>query len=876
VVGGDSHIGTEATAPHAAGLRHSVPATIGRYQVVRCIGAGAMGTVYEAHDPELARKVAVKLLRHSGDRERLRREAQAMAQLSHENVVSVFDVGEIHLDDGAERVYVSMQLVEGSDLAQWLRDHPAGERSRAEQRELLQLLARAGRGLAAAHAVGLVHRDFKPANVLIGDGGSVRVADFGLARSVAATPEPAVTSARDIDVAPLLNTMTVPGVVVGTPQYMAPEQFIGDEVDSRCDQFAFCVALYEGLYGERPFAGRTFGSLRRNVTRGRIREPRAGVHVPARLRKLALRGLRSDPQQRYPSMDALVAELERKPWARLRIGLQVLLVAAAVAALAFALFGPKKRAAASLCKHAADHVRGVWDPPRKAAVRSAFTATRLGHASAVFERVETRLDRYVNTWVTARTDTCEATHVRGEQSAAVMDLRMRCLDRRLSAAGALVSLFANHPDRDVLNRAIDAVAMLPPIAQCDDVDALRAVVPLPVEPGRRAEAQAIERVLDDVEALQEAGKYRRALASATEAARRADALGYSPVRARALFDRGNAEARSGKFKSAEATYYTALGAAGAARDDRRVARILIALVAVVGDREGMQGSAEALATVASAAIKRVGSPPGLRAALLASRGRALLTAGKYAEAEADYERALALRRKALGDAHPDVARSLNAVAVALYNQRKLDAAERYYRQALELGARVLGPDHPHVAAFRGNLGNVLLDRGKPEAALAEHEKALASRLRALGPDNVYVANSLHSLGRVAVAQKRYGVALIYFRRALATLREALGADYPDAGIMESDVADALRLLGKLAEARQHYQHGLRVARRALGKRHVRLAPLLIGLSRVEAALGHRPAAIAAGQKAVAILAARSDRAGALAEARAVLAAARRN
>jgi len=275
----------------------SAPVKIGRYRVLERRGEGAMGVVYAAVDERLGRKVAIKLLHphFAGDptgRARLLREAQAMARLRHENVVLIYDVG-THASDADsddEQVFIAMELVEGCDLDAWLKQAP---RSLDER---LAVFLQAGRALAAAHRAGVLHRDFKPQNVLVDGGGRARVLDFGLARALAA---PAPGDPEDSLSEPLTRT----GSILGTPAYMAPEQLRGDPVDARADQFSFCVALYDALYGERPFAAvRRFEPLQFAAV------PRDS-RVPAAIRRALLRGLAEDPAERFPDMDALLAAL---------------------------------------------------------------------------------------------------------------------------------------------------------------------------------------------------------------------------------------------------------------------------------------------------------------------------------------------------------------------------------------------------------------------------------------------------------------------------------------------------------------------------------------------------------------------------------------
>jgi TolB-like protein/tetratricopeptide (TPR) repeat protein len=311
-------------------IRHG--AKIGRFVVEGQLGAGAMGVVYAAHDRELDRRVALKVLKGTGDQEallRLQREGQAMARVTHPNVITVHEAG-----IQGRLVFLAQELLDGGSLRQWLD-------GKHTQREILDKFVAAGRGLAAAHAAGLVHRDFKPDNVLLGKDGRVRVSDFGLARSLAGLQtmphepklDPARATTQDIINSPMA-TMTMTGAVMGTPLYMSPEQHRGEPADERSDQFSFCVALYQALYGDQPFPGKTVVALADAVIAGRMQPPPKTANVSARLRRILLRGMSTDPAKRYPSMDALLADLTHDPARKLRrIGLVatiLVLVAGAV------------------------------------------------------------------------------------------------------------------------------------------------------------------------------------------------------------------------------------------------------------------------------------------------------------------------------------------------------------------------------------------------------------------------------------------------------------------------------------------------------------------------------------------------------------------
>ena len=311
---------------------------LGRYVVERELGTGGMGLVYAAHDPELGRKVALKLVRPRASgtmnpnegRARLLREAQALAQLTHPNVIAIHDVGTF-----GEQVFIAMEYVEGSTLTDWLA---------AEKRtwpEIVSLFVQAGRGLAAAHAKNILHRDFKPDNVWVGEDGRARVLDFGLARAtraVSGESQSLAAQSRDerkpsAGIAMLGAAVTEPGRFLGTPSYMAPEQLIGELGDARTDQFSFCVALYQALYRELPFTGESVVALLDEIKRRRIKEPPKSSRVPSWLRRVLLRGLSPERADRYESMERLLDELIRRPlvtWPRVLVTIPLVLLAAAL------------------------------------------------------------------------------------------------------------------------------------------------------------------------------------------------------------------------------------------------------------------------------------------------------------------------------------------------------------------------------------------------------------------------------------------------------------------------------------------------------------------------------------------------------------------
>jgi predicted Ser/Thr protein kinase len=353
-----------------AGLGHA--RKVGRYTLLELLGSGGMGVVFTAYDEELDRKVAIKFLQRSGAAQAgaLLREAQAQARLAHPNVIHVYEVG---VADG--RVFLAMEFVRGLGLREWSR---AG-RSRAE---VVEVFVQAGRGLAAAHAAGLVHCDFKPENVLVGQDGRVRVLDFGLARHSGARVEDA------------------PGG--GTPGYMAPEQFEGREVDARSDQFSFCVALFEALYGQRPFVGGSLPALMLAVTGGEVAAAAGEARVPARLRRAVRRGLARVPAERHAGMTALLTELELvQPRPRGRWAIAAAVSAALTTSAWWAASGGEDAAAACAATAAAE-VAAVWGEAPRAAIGRVFAATELAYAADSFERTARLLDAYVDAWAQVR------------------------------------------------------------------------------------------------------------------------------------------------------------------------------------------------------------------------------------------------------------------------------------------------------------------------------------------------------------------------------------------------------------------------------------------------------------------------------------------
>ncbi len=425
---------------------------MGRYLVLGTLGEGGMGVVHAAYDPELDRKVALKvLLPGRGGRakghERLLREAQSLARLSHPNVVAVHDVG---THEG--RVFVAMEFIAGTTLSATIESQRPGLEA------IVGLYAAAGRGLEAAHRVGLVHRDFKPDNVMVDREGRVRVVDFGLAQAVAEA------SAEESSQGSAVG-LTATGALMGTPAYMAPEQFQGRPTDARTDVFAFCVALYEHLHGERPFAGETLVTLAAEVTAGRVREAPRGARVPKAIRRVLMKGLALAPEGRYPSMSALLADLDEAVRAprrrRAALGVGAALAATIGAGSAFVL---AEDDALARCQQSSAMIGEVWSPAAREAGARAFAATGLPYAADAWSRAEARLDGWAKGWAAARDGAC----VDGAEagfSAALRDRRLACFDRQRARVEALVEVLAG-ADVKLVERTGELVDGLPGPREC--------------------------------------------------------------------------------------------------------------------------------------------------------------------------------------------------------------------------------------------------------------------------------------------------------------------------------------------------------------------------------------------------------------------------
>jgi tetratricopeptide (TPR) repeat protein len=856
------HLDKERRVP----IRIDSGTTVGRYLVVDKIGEGGMGIVYRAYDPELDRKIALKLVgvtRRDPEsaaraRARLLREAQALAKLSHPNVIAIHDAG-TYGDD----VFLAMELVEGPSLRAWLRE-PRSER------EIRAVFVDAGRGLAAAHDAGLVHRDFKPDNVIVGADGRARVLDFGLARAAGIAAEdvtgevraPAAGSAQssgslpgpvavplsvpvELETGPkrLSTPLTQAGAVMGTPAYMAPEQHVHGHADARSDQFSFCVALYEALSGKRPtVVEKTAGP----AEPGEAAKP--AKKLPPWLHRIVARGLAVAASERYPDMTALLADLSRDPAARRR----KLAVGGAIAALTavagFAIvnaLGDDDR-----CGGAAGKLAGVWDAGMRARLDQAFAKGGRGHGPATAVRVGALLDRQATAWSTLHTESCRAT-ARGEQSDRMLDLRAACLDRRRDELGALSGVLVADPGPEVIDRSIAAVLALPAIDICRDDAALEAAVPPPEDPAVRARVAALRKRLDQVEALMRAGELKKGQGEAVAIAAEARDVPYVPFQAAALAALAGLSQDNGKHEEAEALFREVTRLAGEARDDKLVATALIRLIEATARLPARLPEAISLVPAAEGIIARLENRTAVTADLELTLGTAYHRAGKYDDSHAHFERALALAEKG-GHDEVQVATILTNLGVLLETQGKYDEAREHLLRSLGIQEEMLGREHPDLAAPLNNLANVAMKQGKYDEAEAHHRRALAIMEKALDPEHPEVAITLNNLAIVLQERGDYAKARELYQRAADIHAKLLGPDDPMIGVGHNNIGEALLLEGFPTEGLAHYERALVVWGKALPAEHPLLAYALTGAAKCRLALGAAVEAVPELERALAI------------------------
>lgn len=812
-----------ATAATSADGTSAAPPEIERYRIAERLGVGGMATVWRAHDTKLDREVAVKVMRgRQGDpaaQARLLREAQAMARISHPNVVQVFDVGMIR-----DAVYIAMERIEGRTLTEWLKSEgPSWPR-------VIEAFAAVGRALQAVHEQGLVHRDFKPHNAMVGADGRVRLIDFGLAIDHdAANGEQALrgsTAGASMASGHTGGSLTVPGTVMGTPAYMSPEQSVGALATAASDQFSFCVALHEALHGRRPFTGESHEARLAQIQGGTITV--GPVSIPRGLDAAIRRGLAFRVEDRFPSMTALLAALERG-----RRGARLVAPGIAAAALALAAgWWAARPDPLGSCAGAAS-LGDVYGAAQRDAVRGALLATGLGYAEDTWTRVRDRLDGWASTWSATWTQACEA-----ELADARRDAVTACLQGGRRALGEALEVLAG-ADARTLERASAMVEALPDPAQCIAVEA--DALSIPAE--HRAAIESLRADLARAEAVRDAGQAQAARELTERALAQVRELDVGGFTAEATLAHARSLDAGGDDRGSGELFAEAYHLASAHRRDDLAARAAIAAMDAATDLNTID-EAEQWARHAQAELSRLGDPPRLHARFLDQYAQLQSKRAEYAEAEASLRRALELLAAVYDDPDdPRLARSTDHLGSCLENLGRLDEAAAMHRRALEMFERGSGPSHPATGRALTNLANATKELGRKEEAHGYYLRSYEILRAAYGDDHEDVGSALQGLGVSELGLGNLDAAREKLQRAYEIQVKRGGEDDPHAGIPLNNLGNVEMEAGRIDEAEGYYRRAHRLYQGQLGDDHPWTALALANLARVDGERGDLQAAI---------------------------------
>ncbi len=863
---------------------------LSRYVIEARIGGGGMGVVYAAYDPELDRRVALKVVRaelleqDARAEERLREEARSMAQLVHPNVVRVYDVG---VDQRV--LYIAMEYVAGEDLASKAKRL----RASGDWRGVLQACLEAGQGLLAAHGQRLVHRDFKPQNVLCASDGRVMVVDFGLTRQLAATAALAPSGKSQ---------------AAGTPGYAAPEQAAGLASDERSDQFSYCVTVAECL----------------------------GELAPPGVRRILARGMAAVPGGRYPSMAELLGELRGVLQARRRNRAFAALALVVLAAVGVAGAGVRTNQMARLraaCARGELRAGAAWSGELETLTRQRFLETKKPNAAEVHARLAADLARYRDRWASSYGRACDATA--GELPAA----QVRCLESRLTALTQLGALWTRPLEARLVDKANDFVAELPSISDCDDPVGLARGGLAPAPAGQEAPVQELRARLAEISLQAAAGDEAGARARLQALDPPVHALGFAPLGLELQAARAKVLTR-GASEEAKPLWREVLAKANALGDDAHAAQAALALYGIAAKDEQLD-AARTLEPMVLSAVERARSPalraeleaaklglrfaeghfqealelaPAAEAQLSAARAagaleepgfsralarvvideaRSLYEAGRHVEAQRETERARTLLSRVYPDSHPLMA-DLSTLRGAILQQAGQPVLSlEAFQEAVDIRKRVYGAEDWAVLASTNNLGQVLRQLGRnaeaaqllgpallqarrqlgPEHATTlalarslatveielEHlpqarallEEVIAARLRKLGPQHPALTVPYNDLGLALLASGELAAADRAFRRSVE-IALAAQPDAPDAAEPLQNLGELALKGGRLKEAAQHCRHSLEIDSRTLPPDSPGLVPSLTCLAEAELGLGRIAEAGRLAERAVAL------------------------
>jgi serine/threonine-protein kinase len=672
---------------------------------------------------------------------------------------------------------------------------------------------------------------------------------------------------------------------------MSPEQLAGDDADPRSDQFSFCAALYEALYGCRPFSGDTLLSLTACIARAQLAHPAVPREVHSRVLRALKRGLAFDAGTRFDSMKLLLAQLAdpSRTWRRRALVAAALAIAAVVpAALVFSRAAP-----AIACPSPEQRLAGVWDERRQEATHQAFLKVKKPYAADAWQATKRTLDAYARDWAARQTTTCQAVRTQRENASETLWLQKLCLEHRFDEFSSVAQLLARADD-DIVENAEAAAGALTPLAACADGASLEAMVRPPNDPAQRAAHDQTRLELNQGKALLLAGKYAEALTVIEHASAAAHQLAFLPLEAETLFVQGRLYDKTGNLPKAEQTLHQAIVAAEASGHDEIAARGWSLLAWVVGSRQARHDEGHRYALHARAVITHLGNRPELLAELQNQEGAIYLSEGDYEQARDQYQQALTLRERAFGPSHRDVGSSASNLAIALSRLGRLDEALALYRRAEEIAeqtvglehprraqllhnlaiteaklgdydqaladyqeaarilGKTLGPEHPQLAVPLASLSAAYLRAGRTDEALDCARRGLAIREKELGPKNPGVADSLSSLASVHLRRDELPQALALYERALALSEESLGPRHPSTGARLTEVGATLGKLGRHAEAHALLSRAVSVLEEKLGSDHLSVASSLELLAAETLALNRPAQAVPLYERALAI------------------------
>ncbi len=776
----------------------TVPTCIGRYEVIRRLGAGAIGVVYLCSDTRLRREIAVKVLRDAAaDAARLRREAQTMAQLSDPHVAAVYEVG---THEG--RVYVAMELVDGVTLREWQAGRSAND--------VIAAYVQAGRGLAAAHRVGIVHRDFKPDNAMRGHDGRVRVLDFGLARATNDDEHAATLTGIES----ISFDATGTGTTLGTPAYMPPEQLRSADVDARADQFAFCVALWEALHGARPFSGTSTPELASAIRSGEL--PPMVAHVPASVRAVLARGLAADPAHRFADMPELLHALESATPPRKR---GIVLALGTIAVTAAILVHARSM---DECTRAEAGLEAIWTTRTSHA-----TARQLSLAAAPSDGWQSRLqdvDERARAWRSEARALCTA----GDAS----EIRRACLEDVREAIAADVAVLRAGVVEPSTVRTLT-------LASCASLRE-RGAVPVTAAAEHLAEVRDIRASISSVVDAGAAGEYATARAEIAPTVARARAIDEPVLLAETLLLSAAVAQQEGDYAVAERDETEAYDVALAVGHDRLALRAAAALVETTGYTLRRRDDGERWARTGEALIPRVAPDDPMIARFLVNRGLMRIEHDELDLARSDLERARDIHVAADGPEAVELRPILGNLAHIAMLRGDLATAHELMNREIALVEHHLGLEHPELISELSNRAVIATARGLFDDAIADLERGLA--IAEISPRAHVIPYVHNNLADVRYEQGRFAEAQAEAERGVAELAGVVGDDHPKLVNARVRLATILARSGDPARARAILQAAIVRAEGRLGPDHRDVVEARVELAGLELRAGATAAA----------------------------------